>query len=137
MRAKLTFDMTELRPIIEHARAAKEFTAPYGVGKPEPSLYFVKDSGIYLMSAAKERQMDPKYNGPSKKNLVAYAKGYEPEAEDSWDKCCEAVGGDDFAEALPLAWFMGALDAGATKLHLHVSEKAIRASTTVPKRKPS
>jgi len=137
MSAKLTFDMSELRPIIEHARAAKEFTAPYGIGKPVPSLYFVKDSGIYLMSASKERQLDPKHSGPSPKNLVAHAKGYEPEAEDSWEKCREAVGGDDFAEALPLAWFTSALDAGATKLHLHVREKAIRASTTVPKRKPS
>ena len=128
MSTKLTFDITELRSIIEHARAAKEFSAPYG-GKPAPALFFVKDSGIYLMSAGKPRQLREDGTDWS---VVAYAKGYEADAPDSWDKCRAAVGGDDFAEALPLDWFTGALDRGATKLHLHVGAKAIRCTSTVP-----
>ena len=125
MSAKLIFEMTELRSIIEHARAAKEFSAPYG-GKPAPALFLVKDSGIYLMSAGKPRQLR---GDGSDWSVVAYAKGYEADAPDSWDKCRAAVGGDDFAEALPLDWFTSALDAGAAKLHLHVGAKAIRCTT--------
>ena len=31
---------------------------------------------------------------------VAYAKGFDPEAEDVWEKSYQAVGGDDFVELL-------------------------------------
>ena len=129
--ARLQFDMADLRPIIEHARAAKEYRKPYG-GKPSPSLCFVKDSGIYLMSAGLPAQPDPKHSGPSTKLLVAYAKGYEDDAPDSFDKCVEAVGGDDFSESLPLAWFTSALDEGATRLTLLVAEKGIRCTHDAP-----
>jgi len=128
---RLTFSMSELRPIIEHARAATEYRKPYG-GKAAPSLWFVKDSGIYLMSAGLPAQPDPKHSGPSTKLLVSYAKGYEADAPDSFDKCREAVGGDDFSEALPLAWFTSALGEGATRLTLLVAEKGIRCSHDAP-----
>ena len=35
-----------------------------------------------------------------KNNVVVYAKGYEPDSDDCWNRCREAVGGDDFGEAV-------------------------------------
>lgn len=130
--SRLKFPMTPvLRSIIEHARAAKQFTAPYGIGEPEPSLHFVKDSGIYLLSGASDRQLRPDGKG----SVVAYAQGYEPDAPDSWDRCRDAVGGDDFVEVLPLKFFTSALDNGATAIVLIVTEKDMRLEATFPKRK--
>ena len=129
--ARLVFSIAALRPIIEHARAAKEYRIPYG-GKASPSLCFVKDSGIYLMSAGLPAQPDPKHSGPSTKLLVVYAKGYSDKAPDSWEKCREAVGGDDFSEYLPLNWFTSALDEGATKITIIVSERGIRCTDNAP-----
>ncbi|MDA9991675.1 DUF3085 domain-containing protein [Candidatus Marinimicrobia bacterium] len=57
---------------------------------------FVKDSGIYIMSGSSESQMD------GEGRLVAYAMNFEPGAEGLWERCREAVGGDDFCEPLPL-----------------------------------
>ena len=33
-----------------------------------------------------------------KNTVVVYAKGYEPDSDDCWDRCRDAVGGDDFGE---------------------------------------
>lgn len=67
-----------------------------------PALWFVKDDGIYLMSPGRDETTRPP---------VAYAQGYEPDAEDVWERSREAVGGDDFAIALPLDGVREKLDA--------------------------
>ena len=54
-------------------------------------LWLVKDDGIYLMSNA-ELQGDPK---------VVYAQGYDPHQGEVWDKCRQAMGGDDMCEFVP------------------------------------
>lgn len=57
----------------------------------EPTLWLVKDKGIYLM---------PSDDG---KTTPAYAVGYNPEKNgDVYDRCRAAVGSDDFCESFPL-----------------------------------
>lgn len=61
-----------------------------------PTLWLVKDSGIYLMTPAKLEKI------PEDGSHVCYAEGFEPDAPDSWERCRAAVGGDDFAESFPI-----------------------------------
>jgi hypothetical protein len=69
---------------------SKETTKDYG-------LHLVKDDGIYLMAGTvKSDKLD------ERKCHVIYAQGYSPKTKDLWNKCCDAVGGDDFAEWIPL-----------------------------------
>ena len=128
--AKLTFKMDDtLKSIIEHARAAKKYAAPYG-GKPSPALMFVKDEGIYLMSAGV-----PGYHKEDGKpsHVVTYANGCSPDAPESWEHCRSLVGGDDFSEHLPLVWFTSALDKGATSIALYVGSDQITFKAILPK----
>jgi hypothetical protein len=71
----------------------KEFQVPYqDKTTSKKTFLFVKDSGIYLMNGWGEKDY--------KNNVVVYAKGYEPDSDDCWNKCRDAVGGDDFGEAI-------------------------------------
>jgi len=92
----------DLRTIFEHTKNATKWTDPYGV-QPEMQdtahLDFVKDRGIYIMSGSTERLLS---ESDSNSSLCIYAQGYDPKVPDCWDKCREAVGGDDFVECLPI-----------------------------------
>jgi hypothetical protein len=59
-------------------------------------FWLVKDQGIYIMSNGIPRM-------PQGKNVV-YAKGYGKDAE--YQDIHEAVGGDDFVQALPISWMI-------------------------------
>lgn len=118
--AKLTFKNSGLRAVLAHTKQAKVFRRSYdkaieayeaATGKTyefdttipdeyyesnEPTLLFVKDEGIYIMTSAKMEKM------PEDKSHVVYAEGYSPDVPDCWDKCRDAVGGDDFVETIEL-----------------------------------
>ena len=82
--------------MLEHGHITKE---EYDKGQRTPCFTLVKDHGIYVMSgAANDKEL---WNKEQKKFTVAYAKGFDPDQEDLWDKTY-AVSGDDFAEAIPL-----------------------------------
>jgi hypothetical protein len=94
----------------------------------KPALWFVKDSGIYLM---------PNGDLPGKekddKSHVCYAKGYEPDAEDSWEKCRAAVGGDDFVEQIDFnADLQREIDKGCD-MKLSVTKSTFRISFVMPR----
>ncbi len=93
----------------------------------KPTLYFVKDSGIYLMTAAKLKEI------PADKSHVAYAKGYSPDDEDCWEKCKNAVGGDDFAETISFSPQMQQAVTDGSDLVLKVTEKSIAVEYKVKK----
>lgn len=66
--------------------------APYFLSNV-PTLWLVKDTGIYLMTSAKLESY------PDDESHLCYAEGFEPDAPESYEKCKGAVGGDDFSES--------------------------------------
>lgn len=129
----LRFNMDDLRPIIAHSEASKTHTAPYGIGKPVPGLFLVKDSGIYLMSNGETGLLRADNKPGQHSQVVVYAIGYKPDGADSYEKCRNAVGGDDFAELLPLAWFTKARDLGAVSVTVNFGKTRVGFSYALPK----
>ena len=109
---RLIFKAAEVRELYEHARSKQHFRRAY---KQEeiPALWLVHDQGVYLMSAGIPHQEDPEQ--PSRCKL-AYARGCSPDDVDWWDQSRELVGGDDFAEIIPLEDWAGIF------AHSHVQE---------------
>ncbi len=95
----LRFNVADLKPLVEHALAAKEWSKQWtedDSAKAEPALILVKDEGAYLMSNG--LPILPRTPGDlSKGSLVIYALGYSPEDGH--------IGGDDWAEYFPLKGF--------------------------------
>ena len=96
----LTFKSKEFSRMMGFMRN-NDRAIPNGTGG-EPTkdfgLHLVKDDGIYLMAGTfKSDKLD------ERKCHVIYAQGYSLKTKDLWDKCREAVGGDDFAEWIPLS----------------------------------
>lgn len=126
MSKELMFPLVDLRPILDHARAAPAQRITYaqrmdasvwktGVtpvngmvseedvdpAKLAPAVLLAKDQGVYLLSAGIPRQLVP---GSDEKSVVVYADGMHPERDPDWyDTAHAAVGGDDFVESLPVA----------------------------------
>lgn len=58
-------------------------------------MILVKDQGVYLMVDRKSKTTEKKF--------VIYAKGYNPDVDEDWyDNARYDLGGDDFADYLPL-----------------------------------
>lgn len=96
--AKLIFDTEAVRELAQHALAAPNHREHHGeaIG---PHLLLVKDQGVYLMSGG-----IPHLAGERNANKVVYAEGFDPFAlnpGEVYDRARAALGGDDFAEALP------------------------------------
>ena len=122
-----TFTEEELDAIAEengerHAGSGKDEDLP----DYPPGLLVVKDQGIYLMSnglphLAREDEPDS--------SKVCYAQGgFTPNGNDQcWDNCRNAVGGDDFAEAINAESLrkigLGELDAQA--IEIEITEETI------------
>ena len=92
----LTFKSKEFPRMLEFMRN-NERKIPYGEFTKDFGLHLVKDDGIYLMAGTLESD-----KLAEKRCHVIYAQGYSPKTKDLWEKCREAVGGDDFAEWIPL-----------------------------------
>ena len=147
--ARLLFDARELKPIVEHTLRQTAHVPTFdlmldptywkpGVTMPPsgfptaemidlakvpPSLTFVKDRGVYLMSSAAERLL-----ADGATSVVCYAKGHDPRTDEDWyDEGVRAVGGDDFAESLPIEWFTPVVeDATIRQVALTVTGNDIR-----------
>ncbi len=126
---RLFFDMEQVAGLARHAREAPERRMTMGqrariygedrCGVPQPGeqrlappcLWLVKDEGIYLMSPG----IDPDAERTERTRApVSYASGFDPTRNDRmavWDRARDAVGGDDFAEDVPLEWVDAALAA--------------------------
>jgi len=139
MPGTLRFEMSDLKPIIEFAdvqrAAGKPFVKPYqSETGGNPCLLLVHDQGVYLMSGATERQKTP----DGAKCVVAYAEGCDPtkgEFDDWYDNARDIVGGDDFAEAVDLAFFADALRGGAVAIEIKMSKKTYRMRAVMPRRR--
>ena len=116
------FKTSELKPLIEHAKAAAEYDMGYenmtdeeciAAGLPTitnrtprgPALLFVHDQGVYLMSNGIPRFRPENPAQDVNSCHVAYAEGCNPnigEFDDWYGTSRELVGGDDFVEILPI-----------------------------------
>lgn len=95
-----------------------------------PTLFFVKDSGIYLMAGAKMAEF------PKDMSHVCYAAGYEPTAKNSWEKCRKAVGGDDFVETIILsANIQNSILAGGNII-IDITEEKFSLTVSMPRPNP-
>jgi hypothetical protein len=93
MNTVLVFNGAAVLALLESSRKAAKHSKAYKPDiDPGPGLELVKDSGIYLMSN------DVTDLPTGVKRPVVYAEGYTPDAD--YDKVRDAVGGDDFVEAL-------------------------------------
>ena len=73
------------------------------IKETKPSLFLVHDDGVYLMSAS---TVDNSAED-GQRQRVAYAQGCNPKTdEDHYENARDLVGGDDFAENVPVnpAW---------------------------------
>ncbi len=105
----LLFKVADVRRLIKLTREAKGYTKSYGVDDKGRCLIIVKDEGAYIMS-----------NGnPRPKDDVVYADGYGPD--------CEHIGGDDFADSVPLRIWEGVIKGvrGTKTLKIKLDEKEI------------
>lgn len=84
---EITFDLQQVAKQIRHAMSCTEWKQTYGQTDERAGLWWVKDSGTYLMSNG--------INGAPRPD-VAYADDLGPDAE--WDLVQQVCGGDDFAE---------------------------------------
>ncbi len=148
--SKLIFKNAQLKKVIEHTITATQWKVGLAeaiaawqkaTGKDwqgedipdqyytseEPTIFFVKDSGIYLMTGAKLPEL------PKDGSHVCYATGYEPSAKNSWEKCRDAVGGDDFAETLTLSAKLKADILAGDDVVIKVTEDKITVSVVTPK----
>ena len=147
--AKMVFNGEDVRVLYEHAKAAVEHRVTFemlcnpaylkqGVtlkkgeyakdeqidkSKIPPSMVFVKDQGVYLMSSG-----IPGLPGEGSLNRVVYAKGLGKDAD--YDDIAHAAGGDDFAESLPLSMFDQAMAERATSVAINLSARKISVTWT-------
>jgi len=84
---EITFDLQQVAEQIRHAMSCTEWKQTYGETDERAGIWWVKDSGTYLMSNG--------INGAPRPE-VAYAHDLGPDAD--WDWVQDVCGGDDFAE---------------------------------------
>ena len=116
----LKFPMQPVIDLYQRVLVAPKMRPTYDqqhLEEPPRALWLVKDEGVYLMSAAADRE-------PSEG--VVYALGYDPDRDPSWyDRARGALGGDDFLEAIPIEWVANAVTAGESYLRLSVTKARI------------
>ena len=141
---RLLFDMEQVAGLARHSREAPERRMTmaqraeiYGQDRcatqqpgeerlAPPCLWLVKDEGIYLMSPGFHPRPDS--GDRPARAPVAYAVGFDPTRDDGmavWDRARDAVGGDDFAEAVPLEWVDAALEARSPQFVLEFGPDAM------------
>ena len=119
----LRFDMQTVMPIYERVMAADEICPTYeqtldGHTSDLPkALWLVKDHGVYLMSAAKDR--DPAEG-------CVYAQGHDPEQDEDWYDRGHDLSGDDFVEAIPWTWVAAAEAADQRMLCIEITPENVR-----------
>ena len=100
MTTRLVFRSSKnLRNLAKETLQRVDFLVPYSGGKTtkERSILIVKDEGIYLCSNFKTQR------SPSEEGFVIYARGFNPSKNrECWDDARDAVGGDNFAERVPM-----------------------------------
>ena len=122
--ARLSFDASEVRRLVEHSRGRPHDDILYGEPLPlKEYLFLVHDSGVYLMSGAKEHLPNPTKPQAS---FVAYEFRCHPSDPNCWETSRALVGGDDFGEPIPLEAFEAALVRNPRRIVVHLNTRTLR-----------
>lgn len=94
------FKTKELKRCITHALNSTQWRMGFADSAvPWPGLFVVHDQGVYLMSNGEPGDALKDELGV----YVAYAAGCDPDNDANWWEVSRAlVGGDDFAEVIPI-----------------------------------
>lgn len=117
------FQTKDVARCAAHALAASNWDMAHeaGTSPPGAGLLFVHDSGVYLMSNGV-----PRDRLPENKNYVAYARHCNPKLDEEWwENSRELVGGDDFAEYIPITAEFLTDCTQFQELHIDVTESEI------------
>jgi hypothetical protein len=91
------FKTSEIKRCIQHALNSTKWSMGWCEDAPSPAIFFVHDHGVYIMSNGEPKDKD------GEETNVAYAKGCDPKKdEDYYEEARHLVGGDDFAETIPV-----------------------------------
>jgi hypothetical protein len=125
--AVLKFNADEVRKLVAHSKGREHPNELYGQPLDmKEFLYLVHDSGVYLMSGAKERLPNPDSKIPES-SLVAYAQGCNPKTdEDCYETSRCLVGGDDFGEPVGLDALEGVLRQQGKTLVMTLSQRSMK-----------
>ncbi len=148
--ATLSFNLKDVQELADHAKSCEEHSPVFAQildpayakdGTPKMSeeemfrsgsdhvdlkkipagLWLVKDSGIYLMSNG-----TPGLMAGEKSHKIVYAKGYNPNTdEDVWDRCRDAVEGDDFGEFVPIEWLDISVEEGKRTFSIKMTTRSM------------
>ena len=123
-------------PVCEHCNTARDRRAVFLlahrdgrhllVGRSCLRAFLDRPDPIYLMSPGVHPE--PASGDRAGRAPVAYASGFDPTRDEGmavWDRARDAVGGDDFAEAVPLEWVDAALAARSPEFVLEFGADAI------------
>lgn len=96
---QLTFKTADVLRCVNHALQSEK----WGMGNeeipPQPALYLVHDTGVYLMSNGNPGDWIPE----DETCYVAYAEGCHPKIDEYYyENSRVLVGGDDFVEVIPI-----------------------------------
>lgn len=97
---KLTFKTNDVLRCVNHALESEK----WGMGNetdipPQPALYLVHDTGVYLMSNGNPGD----WIAENESCYVAYADGCHPKIDEYYYETSRVlVGGDDFVEIIPI-----------------------------------
>lgn len=96
------FKTAAIKRCIGHALKSSKWKPGISGENPGPALFFVHDEGVYLISNGDPGDLK---NKTEIGLYAAYAKGCDPELNESdwWETSRALVGGDDFAEIIPVS----------------------------------
>lgn len=120
--ALFAFKKEEVERLINHSKAAPEQMKYWGEEITEPSLLFVGDRGVYLMSNGTPRDI---VEGES--SFCAFADGIDPRVNKDWyDAKRDLFGGDDGADVIPVSMFDKPLVANKSYVWVELTETQIK-----------
>lgn len=126
----LKFKTSEVKRVVAHTLSSTNWDMPYSDEAPKPAMLLVHDQGVYIMSNARPRDMVD-----DKSAFCAYANGCDPRKdEDFYEESRVRVGGDDFAEILPVTPNTLQLCDEWKEMHIRVNAKSISIAFKKPKK---
>lgn len=120
----LIFKTSDVLRCVKHSLESKDWSCPEGT-TPSPGLYLVHDTGVYLMSNANPGD----WIVPKEKCYVAYAEGCNPDVDsDYYETSRDMVGGDDFAEIIPINKDWPDLLSQYDEIHIDLTQTSLEVS---------